>query len=119
MTSTLVSTIDIALALGLSPYQSFVQPAEKPNVLFITIDDMNDWISVFGKNNPIKVTNIEKLAERGAFFTHAYCSSPACNPSRASVMTRTRPHKTGMYGNSSDWRNALPAIKTHSAPFLR
>ena len=79
MTSNFVSTIGITLALGLPSFQSFAQPAEKPNVLFITVDDMNDWTSVFNKNNPIKTPNIEKLAERGAFFTHAYCSSPACN----------------------------------------
>ncbi len=85
---------------------------EKPNVLFITIDDMNDWTTVFDKNNPIKIPIIEKLADRGVFFTKAYCSSPACNPSRASVMTGTRPHKTGIYGNSSDWRGTLPKIKT-------
>jgi arylsulfatase A-like enzyme len=84
----------------------------QPNVLFITIDDMNDWTTVFDKSNPIKTPNIEKLAARGAFFTNAHCSSPACNPSRASVMTGTRPHKTGIYGNSSDWRGTLPKIKT-------
>ncbi len=88
------------------------QSTVRPNVLFITIDDMNDWTTVFDKNNPISVPNIEKLAERGTFFSRAYCSSPACNPSRASVMTGTRPHKTGIYGNSSDWRGALPKIKT-------
>ncbi len=97
---------------GILPLANYAQSFEKPNVLFITIDDMNDWTSVFDKNNPIKVPNIEKLAQRGAFFTNAYCSSPACNPSRASVMTGTRPHKTGIYGNSSDWRNALPKTKT-------
>ncbi len=89
-----------------------VQTSDKPNILFITIDDMNDWTSVFDKNNPIKTPNIEKLASRGVFFQKAYCSSPACNPSRASVMTGTRPHKTGIYGNSSDWRGALPKVKT-------
>ena len=88
------------------------RPIEKPNILFITIDDMNDWTTVFDKSNPIKTPNLEKLASRGAFFTKAYCSSPACNPSRASVMTGTRPHKTGIYGNSSDWRGTLPEIKT-------
>lgn len=85
---------------------------DKPNILFITIDDMNDWTTVFDKSNPIKTPNLEKLANRGAFFTKAYCSSPACNPSRASVMTGTRPHKTGIYGNGSDWRGTLPNIPT-------
>jgi arylsulfatase A-like enzyme len=91
----------------------------KLNVLFITIDDLNDWSTVFDKNNPIKTPNLEKLASRGAFFNKAYCSSPACNPSRASVMTGTRPHKTGIYGNASDWRGTLPGIPTIQKYFKR
>lgn len=93
-------------------FQSFSQTLDKPNVLFITVDDMNDWTTLFDKDNPIKTPNIDRLAKRGVFFSRAYCSSAACNPSRASVMTGTRPHKTGIYGNKSDWRNALPKIKT-------
>ena len=100
------------------PYREFMNPGldfsenlGRPNVLLITIDDMNDWISLFDPDNPIQTPCIEKLAERGTFFSRAYCSSPACNPSRASVWTGTRPHKTGIYGNSSDWRNALPEVK--------
>lgn len=93
-------------------------PGLKPNVLFIAIDDMNDWTSLFDSENPIKVPTLEKLAKRGAFFTKAYCSSPACNPSRTSIMTGTRPHKTGVYGNNSDWRSALPESTTLQKLFM-
>lgn len=79
----------------------------RPNVLFFAVDDLNDWISVLNKDNPIKMPNLEKLAKEGVLFTHAYCPSPACNPSRASILTGTRPNKTGVYSNSSDWRSAL------------
>ena len=75
----------------------------KPNVLFIAIDDMNDGITLFGKDRPFKTPNLEKLAKRGVFFSRAYCSSPACNPSRASVLTGKRPHLTGVYGNKTNW----------------
>lgn len=78
----------------------------KPNVLFITIDDMNDGISLFGKDKPFKTPQIEALAKRGVFFSRAYCASPACNPSRAATLTGLRPHKTGIYGNKTDWRGA-------------
>nr|WKN34513.1 sulfatase [Tunicatimonas sp. TK19036] len=91
---------------------------QKPNVLFIAIDDMNDWISLFDPGNPITTPHLENLAARGAFFTQAYCSSPACNPSRASIMTGTRPHKTGIYGNAADWRGALPEAKTLQQYFM-
>lgn len=92
--------------------------SEKPNILFISIDDMNDWTTVFNDENPIKTPNLERLAERGAFFKKAYAPSPACNPSRVSVMTGTRPHKTGVYGNNSDWRKALPDKETMQEYFM-
>ena len=65
---------------------------EKPNVIFIVIDDMNDWISLLDNNSPIKTPNLIRLAERGMLFTKAYCPSPACNPSRVSVLTGLRPY---------------------------
>lgn len=77
------------------------------NVLFIAIDDMNDWTTLFDKSNPIKTPNLERLAEQGTFFSKAYCNSPACNPSRASVLSGTRPSSNGVYGNRSDWKKAL------------
>ena len=78
--------------------------AEKPNVIFIVIDDMNDWISLLDTNSPIKTPNLIRLAKKGVLFTKAYCPSPACNPSRDSVLTGLRPYTSGVYGNSSDWR---------------
>jgi arylsulfatase A-like enzyme len=86
--------------------------APQPNVLFIAIDDLNDGITLFGKDRPFKTPNIERLAERGVFFSRAYCSSPACNPSRASVLTGKRPHNTGVYGNKTDWRSACRDVAT-------
>jgi hypothetical protein len=49
---------------------------EKPDVLFIAIDDMNDWTTLFDPANPIKTPNLERLAKRGAFFARAYCAAP-------------------------------------------
>lgn len=91
---------------------------ESPNILFIVVDDLNDWTRLFDAQHPIRLPNIQGLAQHGAFFSHAYSSSPACNPSRASVMTGTRPHKTGIYGNKSDWRKALPKAKTLQQFFM-
>lgn len=99
----------ITMLIGSSIPAPDTQP---PNILFIAVDDMNDWTTLFHEDNPIRTPSIEKLAARGAFFSRAYCSSPACNPSRASIMTGMRPHKTGIYGNSSDWRSALPKATT-------
>lgn len=95
---------------GCKPTQTLagtgVRTAKKPNVLFITIDDMNDGISLFGKDRPFKTPQIEALAKRGVSFSRAYCASAACNPSRAATLTGLRPHRTGIYGNRTDWRRA-------------
>ena len=60
---------------------------ERPNVLFIAIDDMNDWIGPLGGNSMSKTPNLDKLAKRSVVFTNAHCTSPACSPSRLSVIT--------------------------------
>jgi arylsulfatase A-like enzyme len=85
---------------------------EKPNVLFIAIDDMNDWTTLFDPKHPIKTPNIERLASRGVFFNRAYCVSPACNPSRTAVLTGLRPSTTGVYGNKDSWRSLVPDAVT-------
>ena len=69
---------------------------EKPNVLFIAIDDQNDWIGCLGGHPQVKTPNIDKLAENGTVFLNAHCQSPLCNPSRTSLMTGLRPTTTGL-----------------------
>ncbi len=86
--------------------------ADRPDVLFIDIDDMNDWVSLLDPKSPIKTPNMERLAKRGMLLTRAYCISAACNPSRSATMTGLRPTTTGVYGNASDWRKATPDRKT-------
>ncbi len=63
----------------------------KPNVLFLAVDDMNDWTTLFDEENPIQTPNLKRLAARGCLFTKAYCASPGCNPSRTAIMTGYRP----------------------------
>ncbi len=94
----------VSVAVACSGFAA--EPGHRPNVLFIAIDDMNDGITVFGKDRPFRTPNIDALAKRGVFFSRAYCASAACNPSRAATLTGLRPHKTGVYGNSTDWRDA-------------
>jgi len=84
----------------------------RPNVLFIAIDDLNDWIKVLDPEAPIETPNIERPAGRGTLFTNAYCASAACNPSRTAILTGLRPTTTGVYGNKTDWRHALPDAVT-------
>jgi arylsulfatase A-like enzyme len=82
----------------------------RPNVLFMAIDDLNDWIGCLGGHPDVKTPNLDRLASRGVLFTHAYCSAPACNPSRASLMTGILPSISGVYHNPDPWRES-PVLK--------
>jgi iduronate 2-sulfatase len=74
----------------------------QPNVLFIAVDDLNDWLGCMNGHPNTKTPNIDKLASQGVLFTNAHCQAPLCGPSRASLMTGLRPSTTGIYGMIDD-----------------
>lgn len=87
-----------------------LKAAERPNVLMIVIDDLNDWIGCL-KGQPSAFTpNIDRLAARGTLFTNAHTQAPLCNPSRTSVLSGLRPSTTGVYGLAPGPR-AVPLLK--------
>jgi arylsulfatase A-like enzyme len=75
--------------------------AAKPNVLFIAVDDLNDWIGCLGGHPQALTPNMDRLAKRGVLFTNAHCAAPACNPSRAAVFSGLMPARTGVWSNDS------------------
>jgi arylsulfatase A-like enzyme len=96
-----------ALALGVT---LSAPAAGKPDVLFIAIDDQNDWIGHMGGHPLAKTPHLDALAQRGTTFLNAHCQAPLCNPSRASLLLGVRPTTTGIYGLSPSFR-ALPQWK--------
>ena len=87
------------------------EPSEKkPNILFIAVDDLNDWVSPLGGHPQVKTPNFKRLAAMGTTFTNAHCQSVLCNPSRTSLLTGLRPTSTGIYGLSPWFRN-VPELK--------
>lgn len=83
--------------------------ADRPNILFIAIDDQNDWIGHLGGHPQAQTPHIDRLAARGTALTNAHCQSPLCNPSRTSVLTGLRPSTTGIYG-LSPWFRDVPEL---------
>jgi arylsulfatase A-like enzyme len=75
---------------------------QRPNVLMICVDDLNDWIGVMGGHPNAITPNMDRLAARGVLFTNAQCQAPICGPSRASMMSGLRPSTTGIYGQIDD-----------------
>jgi iduronate 2-sulfatase len=93
--------------------------AAKPNVLFIAIDDLRDWVGYLHHNEQTKTPNIDRLAKMGTAFTRSYCAAPVCNPSRTALMSGMRPSTTGVYNNNIDWRPIVPQEKTLTAQFRK
>lgn len=82
--------------------------SKRPNVLFISIDDLNDWIGCLGGHPQAQTPNIDRLAQSGMLFTNAHCPAPACNPSRTAIMSGISPGTSGLYGNGQTMRDVLP-----------
>ena len=73
---------------------------KRPDIVFIIVDDLNDWIGCLGGHPDAQSPNIDALAASGMLFSQAYCNSPQCRPSRTSLMAGVYPFKTGTYFNA-------------------
>jgi arylsulfatase A-like enzyme/sucrose-6-phosphate hydrolase SacC (GH32 family) len=97
---------DFRVATSAPPIRSPQSAIQNPkDVLFIAVDDLNTWTTLFDPSHPIRTPNLERLAARGAFFSRAYCAAPACNPSRAATLSGMRPTTSGLYNNPDKLEN--------------
>ena len=83
---------------------------QRPDVLLLCVDDMNDWVGCLGGYPGVRTPNIDRLAARGTLFGNAHCPSPVCNPSRTAILTGWAPHRSGVYDNQHWWRPAHPDL---------
>ncbi|WP_228499771.1 sulfatase [Thermogemmata fonticola] len=90
--------------------------AQRPNVLFIAIDDLNDWVGPLAGHPQVQTPHLDALARRGVTFTNAHCQSPLCNPSRTSVLTGLRPSTTGVYA-LAPWFRSDGRFRDHPTLF--
>ncbi|WP_309398133.1 sulfatase [Cerasicoccus maritimus] len=101
----------LSLLLASASLVSAASPTA-PNVLFMAVDDMNDWVGPLEDDEAALTPNMDKLAASGELFTRAYCASPACNPSRAAILTGFSASTTGIYLNDQPWRKNMPDVVT-------
>lgn len=93
--------------------------ADKPNILFIAIDDLRPELGCYG-SPAVKSPNLDALAARGMRFDRAYCQEAICSPSRASLMTGTRPDTNGLTHNYIDFSavdKSLTTLPNHFANY--
>ena len=79
----------------------------QPNILLISVDDLNNWIEPLGGHLQAQTPNLSSFAQEAVTFRHSYTVSPSCNPSRTAMMTGRMPWETGLYTNPQIWRDIV------------
>lgn len=111
--SKIISTLIICIT-----FVNSTVAQDKPNVVFIAIDDLNDWIGCMKGHPQAKTPNIDRLAASGVLFTNTHCQAPICGPSRASIMTGLLPSTTGNYLQLNDREIKLANEAAKNSIFL-
>ncbi len=101
--------IAVAVVVAL-PSWTAAAANDSPNVLFIVIDDLNDWVGFLGGHPQVKTPHMDRLAKRGVVFANAHCAAPLCIPSRAAVFSGRQPYHTGVYYNGQSLRKMRPDL---------
>ena len=87
------------------------QQIDRPNILFIGVDDLRPELNCYGESHMI-TPNIDRIALRGTLFNNAYCQQAVCSPSRNSLLTGLRPDKIGIYDLFTFFRSKIPNAVT-------
>ena len=112
------SLLKVCFTLGLLIAGTALSAAT-PNVLFIAVDDLNDWIGCLGGHPQAKTPNFDRLAKSGVLFTNAYCAAASCNPSRTAIFSGRPPHRSGLYQNMQKMREVMPEAELLPRYFSR
>ncbi|MCC1485092.1 sulfatase [Winogradskyella immobilis] len=97
--------------LILSCAKQKTEPKKKPNVLFVSIDDLRPSLGVYG-DTIVHSPNIDQLASEGITFRQTFAQSAVCAPSRASLMTGLRPDSTRVWHLGDKFREINPNTVT-------
>ncbi|MEM6391546.1 MAG: sulfatase [Planctomycetota bacterium] len=89
---------------------------QPPHILYLHSHDTGRHIQPYGA--PVHTPNLQRLADQGVTFRHAFCAAPTCSPSRAALLLGQSPHRTGMFGlHHRGWSLSHP--QRHLAHFLQ
>jgi len=101
----------VSCAAALAALVVSVSADDRPNVLFVIVDDLRPELGCYG-NTEVHTPHFDEFAERATTFTQAYCQAAVCAPSRASVMTGLRPDSTRVWDLRGRFRENLPDVVT-------
>ena len=96
--------------------KSLASAGRHPNVLFLAIDDLNDWIGALGGHPQAKTPNLDQLISQSLFFRNAHCAAPVCGASRHALLSGLRPSTTGWYTNGSKSKKSYQQALGETVP---
>ncbi len=101
----------VSIFMILSGCENEIENEIKPNILFLAVDDLNDWVGFMNGHPGMKIhtPNLDKLAARSMVFTNAHTPAPACAPTRAAILTGVHHTRSGAenvyWGDGPRWRD--------------
>lgn len=104
------------LSFSMMTSQSKSEKDPEFNVLFIAVDDLNDYVSLLQDHPGLKTPNLDKFAQSAITFTNAYTAAPACNPSRSAILTGIKPSVSGLYENRDSFQKSEEAMASVLMP---
>ena len=112
--------LTIAAVCIIRPGSAQINNSEPPNILFIAVDDMNDWVGFMNGHPGMKIhtPNLDRFAASSMIFTNAHTPAPACAPARAAILTGVHHTRSGAenvyWGDGPKWREfeALKNVET-------
>ena len=114
----ILQSLFLIFTLTILSCQSNPEISKKPNILFLSIDDLRPALGVYG--DPIAITpNINQLAAEGMTFINTFAQSAVCAPSRASLMTGVRPDSTRVWHLGDKFREINPDAVTMPQHFSK
>ncbi len=92
------------------PTPSGQSTVDRPNVLFISVDDLNDWQGALGGHRQVQTPHLDRLFQQGLLFTNAHCSQAVCTASRNSLLSGIHPASSGWYSSTKAMRRTYDEV---------
>ena len=107
---SVIYKVAITLFVAILGFGCTQKQDSKPNVLFISIDDLNDWEGALNGHPQAITPNLDRLFEQGVLFTNAHCSQAVCTASRNSLLSGIHPTTSGWYSSVSAMRKTYSQV---------
>ncbi|MCK5281732.1 MAG: sulfatase, partial [Cyclobacteriaceae bacterium] len=107
---SVIYKVAITLFVAILGFGCTQKQDSKPNVLFISIDDLNDWEGALNGHPQAITPNLDRLFEQGVLFTNAHCSQAVCTASRNSLLSGIHPTTSGWYSSVSAMRKTYDQV---------